>query len=119
MKNNFIAISIFCLAISIVIGGKSIAQGLIEIAGSENNINLTTSTYDEQSQTQQPQLLSYHELANYLGISVEEASKLGPNYSTIKRESVIPYIEIQAQVYFSRAAVDNWLQSGESLSIQN
>lgn len=103
MKNNLIALSIFCLALSIVIGSWLIS----------NRINVN------QQPSSQSVLLTESELASYLGLSNEEVKKLGPTkeedgaYST-----VLPYLKIGNKVYFSKTAIDKWLTNNEATGIQ-
>ncbi|NRD76605.1 helix-turn-helix domain-containing protein [Bacillus sp. BRMEA1] len=103
MKNNLTALSIFCLALSIVIGSWLIS----------NRINVN------QQSPSQSILLTQSELASYLGLSIEEVTKLGPT----KEEdgsytSVLPYLKIGNKVYFSKSAVDKWLTNNEGYGIK-
>lgn len=106
MKNNLVALSIFCLAVCFVIGSWLIANGL------KNEVKITNQ------QTQQ-QLLTQPELADYLGLSVEEIQKLGPVFAGEGvTTSEIPYIKIRNKFYYSKIAIDKWLQRQDSLTVQ-
>lgn len=61
MKNNLIAMSIFSLAIAIVIGSWLISNGL-------NN----SAVHTEAEEVQQEQFLTQSELGEYLGLTEEE-----------------------------------------------
>ncbi|HJV16812.1 MAG TPA: helix-turn-helix domain-containing protein [Bacillales bacterium] len=102
MKNYLTALSIFCLALSIVIGSWLISNRI--------NVNQPSS---------QSVLLTQSELASYLGLSIEEVNKLGP---TKEEEgsftSVLPYLKIGNKVYFSKVAVDKWLTNNVAYTIQ-
>lgn len=105
MKNNVIALSIFCLAVCFVIGSWLIANGL------KNEGKISTN------QQTQHQLLTQAEVADYFGLSVEEVQKLSPAYAGVTT-SVIPYIKIGNKFYYSKSAIDKWLQSQGSISVQ-
>lgn len=103
MKNNLIALSIFCLALSIGIGSWLIS----------NRINVN------QQPSSQSVLLTESELASYLGLSNEEVKKLGPTKEEDGAYSkVLPYLQIGNKVYFSKTAIDKWLTNNEATSIQ-
>jgi hypothetical protein len=106
MKNNLVALSIFCLAVSIIIGSWLISNGL------SNKKELKTT------QTTQNQLLTQSELAEYLGLSIEEVRKLGPVQYGHDIQSMLPYIKIGDTIYFSKEAVDKWLRNNEATSVQ-
>lgn len=111
MKNYAIAVSIFCLAISIVFGSWFISNGI--------NPNKQNSLVQVQSQTYN-RLLTVNQLASYLGITVAEARKLGPiPGESGAYTSVLPNIQIGKKVYFSKAAVDKWLLNNGEATINN
>lgn len=103
MKNNLIALSIICLALSIVIGSWLISDKI--------NINKQPSS--------QSVLLTESELASYLGLTIEEVKKLGPTMEESGTyTSALPYLKIGNKVYFSKTAVDNWLTNNAGYSVQ-
>lgn len=92
MKNNLTALSIFCLAVSIVIGSWMLSR----------------------QSSPQPVLLTHSELASYLGVSLLEAEQLGPaDEGPGSLTSVLPYLRIGNNVYFPKAAVDKWLENNK------
>lgn len=102
MKNNLVALSIFCLAICFVIGSWFISNGL--------------KNKEEQTMKQpsQHQLLTQPEVAHYLGISIEEVQMLtevpnGQNSYT----SEIPHIKIENAIYYPKKAIDRWMANLE------
>ena len=98
MKNNLIALSIFVFAICFVLGSWLIS----------NSLNHDFSQETEQSV--QKQLLSQAELADYLGITVEEVQKLAKveeGENTYRH--IIPFIEIGDKIYYPKKAADEWL----------
>lgn len=105
MKNNLIALSIFSLAISFVLGSWLISNSL--------NNDLPQETEQLPQETElfvQKQLLSQSEVADYLGINIEEVQKLtkveeGEN----TYRHIIPFIEIGDKIYYPKKAVDEWL----------
>ena len=103
MKNNLISISIFSLAISIVIGSWLVANA--------NKNVYPSQTFQEENDVKEEvkKLLTQEELASYLGLSVEESKKLGPVGGPPTSTSVLPYIKIVDKVYYSKDAIDKWL----------
>lgn len=102
MKNNLVALSIFCFAVCFVIGSLLISN------------SLSNKSTQPIKQTVQPQLLTQSEIADYLGISIIEVQKLteipdGQN-SYI---SEIPHIKIENTVYYPKKAIDRWLLNVE------
>lgn len=100
MKNNLVALSIFCFAVCFVIGSWLISN------------SLGNNSTQQINQTEEKQLLTQSEVANYLGITTEEVQKLtkissGPNAYTTE----IPHIEIENIVYYPKKAIDEWLQN--------
>src|SRR5689334_13686813 len=98
MKNYIISLSIFCLAVGLVIGSWLISDSLRD----QKSSKIIKET--------QHQLLTKSEVAKYLGISEEEIQKLteipdGQNSFT----SVIPHIKIDTTKYYPKKAIDKWL----------
>jgi uncharacterized membrane protein len=55
-------------------------------------------------------LLTQQELANYLGITIEESLELGPlKTSENTVQSKIPNVKLKGEIYYFKAEVDNWL----------
>jgi excisionase family DNA binding protein len=98
LKNYAIALSIFCLAISIVIGSLFISKGL---SSQHKSSNVTISTSHK--------LLTLQQVSSYLGISQNEVLK----FITTKDHEIdneIPHIKIGNKYYFNKQAVNNWFQ---------
>ncbi|MGE7945227.1 helix-turn-helix domain-containing protein [Lysinibacillus xylanilyticus] len=98
MKNNLIALSIFSLAICFVLGSWLISN------------SLNSDLPQETEQLVQNQLLSQSEIADYLGITIEEVQKL----TKVKEgengyRHIIPFIEICDKIYYPKKAVDERL----------
>ena len=93
LKNDAIALSIFCLAISIVLGSWFISKG-ISPNKQNNSVQTKQLTYNR--------LLTVNQLASYLGISVSEARKLGPipNGEPGEYSSILPNIQIEKKILF-------------------
>ena len=110
MKTNLNAISIFCLAIGIVIGSWLISNSL-----SANMLSVPNQTSSQSTN----KLFTESELATYLGLSLDEVKKLGPISDTSGEiTSVLPYLKIGNNVYYSRAAVDKWLINNQGYGVQ-
>jgi excisionase family DNA binding protein len=95
------ALSIFCLAISILIGSWFISKGL---SSQQQSSNVTISTSHK--------LLTLQQVSSYLGISQKDVLKL---ISTKSHEidTDIPHIKIGKTYYFNENAVNNWVQKSE------
>ena len=94
-------ISIFCLAISIVLGSWLILRGLSE-QGTEFQTNRC--------------LVSEQEIADYIGLSTSEVEKL----MSVKGREIsngIPYLKIDNKIYFNKKAVNEWVENIKGLSI--
>ena len=102
LKQYSIAIAIFSLAISFVIGSWLIA----------------TSLREQPKEPVQHQLLSQEEAANYLGISVVEVLKLTeiPDGSN-SYISEIPHVKVGKKVYYPKQAMDRWLLDMELIVV--
>jgi hypothetical protein len=111
MKNNILALSIFSLALSIVIGSWLIAQGIIE-NGSSVTEGLQTMMPTVDLLAVQPQLFTQSELSVYLGLTEDEIEKLGPSQTgSTNGESMLPYLQVGDTLYYPKEAIDKWLQS--------
>lgn len=111
MKNNFIALSIVILGICILMGSWLIADGLRTV-----NEPIPPTTI-EQADFSQTQLMTTNDVVDYLGIDQEEMYKLGPVGGEGYSSSILPYVKIGNKVYYSKLAIDMWLQHGESISV--
>ncbi|WP_160726219.1 helix-turn-helix domain-containing protein [Bacillus sp. USDA818B3_A] len=105
MKNHLVSLSIFSLAVCLVIGCWLISDSL---SGKKN---------DHKKETQQ-RLLTKSEVAKYLGISPVEVQKLteinnGDNSFTSK----IPHIKIDQTDYYPKKAIDKWLLNTELIVV--
>ncbi|MEH7097990.1 helix-turn-helix domain-containing protein [Neobacillus vireti] len=110
MKHNLNALSIFCLAISIVIGSYLISNSL-----SKNSLSVPTQTSSQSTN----KLFTEPELASYLGLSLDEVKKLGPiSDSQGGIEGVLPYLIVGGKVYYSKAAIDKWLLNNQGYRVQ-
>lgn len=112
MKNNLIALSIVSLGICILIGSWLIADGLKEV-----NKPIPATTI-EQVDFSKAQLMTTKEVADYLGIDQEEMVKLGPVGGEGYSSSILPYVKIGNKVYYSKFAIDMWLQNANSISVE-
>lgn len=97
MKNNIVAISIFCLGVCIVIGSWMISNGL----------SVKPNIYTKQAVNHQ--LLTQSELIRYLGLSKEEVQKLTELPDADGYTSELPHIKIGTKLYYPKAAIDKWL----------
>ncbi|MFS1518685.1 helix-turn-helix domain-containing protein [Bacillus sp. SCS-151] len=128
MKDNVLAISLFSLAICVVIGSLFISNGLKEssrlladhlqtidlqstIQLTENKTNSTEPSTDSSSENQ---LLTPEQFGDYLGISEDQVNLFLPDSNG---DSPIPYVKIGSRVYFPKTAVDKWLVNVETFTI--
>jgi hypothetical protein len=112
VKNNLVSLSIFCLAVSIVISGWLITQGF-------KNVEEKNQTQQQTKEIAQNQLLTSLELADYLGLSIEEIQKLGPiPAGEGQLRSELPYMKIGNKYYFSKVAIDKWLLKTDSVNVE-
>lgn len=111
-KDKLLPISIFCLAISIVIGtsliskgmetkgrfiGDGISNGLYSISNNMNQNNI--NNIEEKNN------LNLYDAAAYLGISEETLMQI-----MNKEETKIPYIKFGNDYIFSKSALDKWIE---------
>ncbi|WEG14445.1 helix-turn-helix domain-containing protein [Pullulanibacillus sp. KACC 23026] len=101
MKNYVMALSIVCLAISIVIGSWLISKGL----SSENKNSSAEITHSHQ-------LLTLKQVSSYLGLSQKDVLKL-ISAKGREIEPDFPHIKIGKTYYFNENAVNNWVQKSE------
>lgn len=74
MKNNLVALSIFCLAVSIVVGSWLISCS----PSNKKDFKIAITSQNKIAQTTQNHLLTQSDLAEYLGSRIEEVGLLGP-----------------------------------------
>jgi hypothetical protein len=101
LKNYIIALSIFCLAISIVIGSWFISKGLSSQQQRLQHSNITISTSNK--------LLTLQQVSSYLGISQKDVLF----FITTKDHEIdneIPHIKIGNTYYFSKQAVNDYFR---------
>ena len=111
-KEKLLPISIFCLAISIVIGtsliskgmetkgrfiGDGISNGLYSISNNMNQNNI--NNLEEKNN------LNLYDAAEYLGIPQDILMQIMNN-----EESKIPYIKAGSNYIFSKSALDKWVE---------
>jgi hypothetical protein len=102
MRNNLVALSIFCLGLCFVIGSWLISNSL-----SDEEIT-------QVKQTQYNELLTISEVAKYLGLSNEEVVKLTETpHGDHSYSSEIPHIKIDKTYYYPKKAIDQWLLAVE------
>lgn len=104
VKINVVAVSIFLLAIAIVLNGWLISSKL--------HVEEQQDAEDSSIMTEK-QLLTQSELGKYLGITEEELEKVMPKTSNGVTTSSIPYILIGERYYFPVKGVDRWLTETE------
>lgn len=100
MKNNLVALSLFCFAVCFVIGSWLISNSL--------------SDKIHQPKQTEHQLLTQKEVAKYLGLTTKEVQKLTEipeGQGTYRSE--IPHIKIDETNYYPKKAIDNWLLTTE------
>lgn len=118
LKEKMLSISIFCLAISIVIGcyfiskgfkgnGGYVESGLVNIGSGLNNISNNLNSYN-QNQIISKDNYSLDEAAVYLGITQDKLIKLVDN-----KGSGIPYVKIENSYIFNKNALAKWLETAK------
>ena len=112
IKDKFLPISIFCLAISIIIASFNISRAIENkrmdissgISQGLNNINNTTKDIFNSNKTDND-VLNIYTASVYLGISEEKLRQIMSD-----EESKIPYIDIKGDVRFSKNALNKWVE---------
>ncbi|TXC79023.1 helix-turn-helix domain-containing protein [Metabacillus litoralis] len=99
MKNLSLSVSIILSGICFLIGTGLIANSITE-ANDIKRVEMNKEAIPEK------QLLTKSELAIYLGLFDEELNKL------ISKDSNIPFIKIEGEVYYPKMAIDEWLLTG-------
>lgn len=109
MKNYATALSLLCLAFSIVVGSWL-------ISGKQENKEVQAAA---ENQEPQDQLLTREEVVAYLGISLEELDKMSYRVDEVGDiESELPFIKIGKMIYYPKKAVDRWLRDIDATIIQ-
>ncbi|MFJ7736689.1 helix-turn-helix domain-containing protein [Lysinibacillus sp. NPDC097287] len=102
MKNSLLALSIFSLAVSIVVSSWLISNSL---------------TNEPKELVVYPELLTQEQAADYLGLTISELIKLGPISAGAWTTSNIPYIKIGNKYYYSKEAINNWLKEEQAITV--
>ncbi|MYL18744.1 hypothetical protein GLW04_02515 [Halobacillus litoralis] len=104
---------------SLLIVGACILSGAIILS---NALTQSSQEAGEQvivrEQPEGPQLLSYLELQDYLGLSDEQIEKVLPKNEGDGVKSQIPYVKIGYEYYFPVKAVDKWLAETEAATFR-
>ncbi|WP_064090929.1 hypothetical protein [Rossellomorea aquimaris] len=109
MKYQLMAVSIFSLAIAIVIGSWFVSKEL------NRNVQVVMDKGVDEEITQEKQLLTQSELGSYLGVTDEELQMILPRIDENITTSSIPYIKIGTEFYFPVKAIDKWLLETEAI----
>lgn len=115
LKEKILPISIFCLALSMIISASIIAKGmnkngqyvsggLSSIGSGLNDINNTINQFNIRENHRNNYNL--FEASVYLGISERRLTDLVNN-----KNSGIPYLKIEGYYVFSKSALDKWLET--------
>lgn len=118
LKEKMLPISIFCLAISIIISasiltkgmknnGEYVSTGLGDIGHGLNNISNNLNPYNNNQGIPKDNY-SLPEAAIYLRISENKLMQLVNN-----KGSGIPYVKIGSDYIFNRNALDKWLETAK------
>lgn len=119
MKKNLIIILSFvfvCFLIICLLVDDKLTSGEIVLTESlKEELNLK----EEPKLIEQPKLLTQSEVADYLGLSMDEVIKLSPVSAGVGvTTSEIPFIKIGHKYYYSKIAIDEWLKSQDSIIVQ-
>lgn len=118
LKEKMLSISIFCLAISIIISasivtkgmksnGEYVRTGLGDIGSGLNNISGNLNPYNNNQRIPRDNY-SLADASIYLGIPQAKLIDLVNN-----KGSGIPYIKIGSDFIFNRNALDKWLETAK------
>ena len=118
LKEKMLPISIFCLAISIIISaailtkgmknnGEYVRTGLGDIGSGLNNISSNFNYYNNNQGIPKDNY-SLDEASIYLRISQDKLIELVGN-----KGSGIPYVKIGGDYIFNRNALDKWLETAK------
>ncbi|MDB1933061.1 helix-turn-helix domain-containing protein [Clostridium tertium] len=114
LKEKLLPISIFSLAISLIISASIIANGMenngqfIGDGISQGLFNITnTINQENNSNLDSKDILSLDEAARYLGISQERLTQV------IIKDDSIPCVQISGQFIFSKKALEEWVKTSK------
>ena len=118
LKEKMLPMSIFCLAISIIISasiitkgmknnGEYVGSGLGHIGSGLDNIGSSLNPYNINQRIPKDNY-SLNEASEYLRISVNKLIQLVGN-----KGSGIPYVKIGSDYIFNRNALDKWLETAK------
>ena len=112
-KYKFLSVSIFTLALSIIISASIISKG-IENKGryigdglyqGANNISTTIRDLSFNDKENNKDVFTQDDAALYLGISQERLMQIINN-----EKSNIPYVKVAENFIFSKNALDKWIE---------
>ena len=118
LKERILTISIFCLAVSIIISANIIANGmktngdyvstgLSNMSQGLNSIARTTYNINDQtSVAMKRHTYNLNTAAGYLGITEGQLKSITDN-----KDSNIPHVKIGTEYIFSKSALDKWLET--------
>lgn len=110
-KDKILAISIFCLALSIIIAGNKISKaiennGVIVSNGISMGLsNINNSNMEMFNNSVNSDILDIYTASQYLGVSEDQVREIMRD-----EKSKIPYIDIKGDVRFSKKALDKWIE---------
>lgn len=111
-KEKLLPISIFCLAISLIISASIISNGMdnngrfIGDGISQGLFNISnTVSQGNNNNLDSKDILSLDEASQYLGITQERLTQL------IIKDDSIPYVQISGKIIFSKNALDKWVET--------
>jgi Helix-turn-helix domain len=114
LKEKLLPISIFSLAISLVISASIIVNGMenngryIGDGISQGLFNITnTINQENNSNLDSKDILSLDEAARYLGISQERLTQV------IIKDDSIPCVQISGEFIFSKNALEEWVKTSK------
>jgi excisionase family DNA binding protein len=118
LKEKMLPVSIFCLAISIIISasivtkgmknnGQYVRTGLGDIGSGLNSISSSLNPYNINQGIQKDNY-SLSEASIYLRISENKLIQLVNN-----KGSRIPYVKVGSDYIFNRNALDKWLETAK------
>ena len=107
LNNKFVAFSILILAICIMISGVLISNAINELSHQES------LTLEEPKSV----LMSKEEAAEYLGLDIvtfkaklENDINIKFNLKSYPTYQYMPYMQLHGKKYFTREALDKWVQ---------
>lgn len=110
-KEKILTVSIFCLALSIIIAANKISKAIenngmnISNGLSRELSNINNTNRDIFINNVNNDILNIYTASEYLGISEDQMREI-MRYE----KSRIPYIDIKGDVRFSKKALDKWVE---------